>query len=111
MTTNDLLRFFDSDFGDLNTNGVPGKLGLSRWDNIFLKKAASGIRYADGHSILPLLLRKSGVTMPFDRNQALKRASRQWKILLPLPPTGTTTLHLLIRFFSVHTQRRFQRMI
>jgi hypothetical protein len=35
ITTNDMLRLFDADFGDLNTNEIIGKLGSSQEDNIF----------------------------------------------------------------------------
>jgi len=52
MTTNDKLRPFDSDFGDINTKEVPIKRVLSREDNIFLKTAESGNWYTDGRYIL-----------------------------------------------------------
>ena len=75
IISDDILGLFDVDFDDLNLNKVPGKLDPSQEDKVIMKKAESGIQYVDSHYMLPLPFRKRDIQMPFNRNQAVKRAS------------------------------------
>ena len=82
MTTGDILRLFDSDFEDLRRPDLPGKLGPSQEDALFLKTAESEIQKLDGHYVLPLPFRNPDIVLPSNRNQAVKRANWQRKKMM-----------------------------
>ena len=74
-----ILKLFELDFNELYTDQVPGALGPSQEDTIFLQKAEDTIQYVDGHYMLPLPFRDNNIIMPNNREQAVKRAACQKK--------------------------------
>jgi hypothetical protein len=82
ITPGDVLRMFDAELGYVPDNDVPGKLGLSQEDKSFMRKAELCIQHIDGHYVLPLPFRESNIQLPYNREQAVKRASWQKKKML-----------------------------
>ncbi len=82
MTPNDMLRLFDSDFGDLESLSTTDKLGPSKEDTRFLKMANTTAELVNGHFVLPLPFREPDVCLPPNRDQAVKRAAWQRKKML-----------------------------
>ncbi|XP_064631672.1 uncharacterized protein LOC135489964 [Lineus longissimus] len=69
ITTSQLARMFDMDFSENNTEDK-----ISMEDRYFMRKVAEGIHTAqDGRLEIPLPFKEDTVTMPNNRNAAVKR--------------------------------------
>ena len=67
----------------------------------------SGNWYADGRYILPLPIRKSDLTMPFNCKQALKRASKKLKNMIASDTYPNDYTIFLVIFFSMDMQEAY----
>ncbi len=82
VSPDDMLRLFDAEFSNSQASDVPGKLGHSREDVLFMEKADSKKKHIDGHFVLPLPFRDPDVVLPSNRDQVIKRANWQRKKML-----------------------------
>lgn len=70
-----IQQMFEMDFNDHKYG--PDEYSYSQEDKRFIREVERGIRHQDGHYVIPLPFRKPQMTMPNNRDQALKRASWQ----------------------------------
>ena len=77
-----LLRMFEMDFNDHAIGKVPDQRGHSPEDRKFLKMAENRVRHVSGHYEIPLPFHRQDVTMPNNKEQAIKRAHWQRKKML-----------------------------
>ena len=68
---------FDADFGDIYAGAIPGKLGNSQEDKIFLQKAEECITFQNSHYVLPLPFRDPAIMLQNNRQYVLKRMQYQ----------------------------------
>ncbi|XP_068749086.1 uncharacterized protein [Montipora capricornis] len=81
ITPESLLQLFELDFNERASSNFPKDLSYSQEDRKFLAKVSDGIKHTGGHYEIPLPFRKSEVKLPNNRQQALKRALWQRKML------------------------------
>ena len=77
-----LLSMFEMDFNDHTVSKVPDERGYSQEDRKFLDMAEKGVRNVNGHYEIPLPFRAQDITMPNNKEQAIKRANWQKKKML-----------------------------
>ena len=75
-----IQQMFELDFN--NRKCSPDEHSYSQEDKKFISKVEKNIQRRDGHYVMPLPFRSHQVTMPNNRNQALKRAIWQKKKML-----------------------------
>lgn len=71
---------FELDFNDHKYG--PDEYSYSQEDKKFIREVKQGIQHQDGHYVIPLPFREPQMTMPNNRDQALKRANWQRKKML-----------------------------
>ena len=75
-----IQQMFELDFNDHKYG--PDEYGYSQEDKKFIREVKQGIRHQDGYYVIPLPFREPQLTMPNNRDQALKRANWQRKKML-----------------------------
>ena len=70
------------DFNDHTVSKVPDERGLSQEDRKFLTMVERETEVVDGHHQVPLPFRCDDVTVPNNREQAIKRANWQKKKII-----------------------------
>ena len=75
-----ILQMFELDFNDRKSS--PNGYSYSQEDKKFISKIKENIYHRHGHYVIPLPFRERLVTMPNNRDQALKRANWQRKKML-----------------------------
>ena len=81
LTPPTLLKMFELDFDD-RKGQTPDQMGLSSEDRQFLSKTETVTQQRDGHYQIPLPFRQETINMPFNREQAAKRANWQKRKML-----------------------------
>ena len=75
-----IQQMFELDFNDHKSG--PDECSYSQEDKRFMTVIEEGIQHHNGHYVIPLPFRKSQLTTPNNRDQALKRARWQRKKML-----------------------------
>lgn len=96
-----IQQMFELDFSDHKSG--PDKCSYSQEDKRFMAVIEEGIQRHNGHYVIPLPFRKSQLTMPNNRDQALKRAMWQRKKMLRDKNYGNDYVHLVNEMISKTT--------